>query len=144
MNEGRDRDIVEERRREFERSDAGARAQDYAERGREQAQEYGERGREMASEMTSRGQEAAGQAADGAASGMERAATALRERADGDGTQGKVAAGAADRMEQAAGYLREGDAQQMWEDIERFVQEHPLQAAAAAVGAGFIVGRILR
>jgi ElaB/YqjD/DUF883 family membrane-anchored ribosome-binding protein len=47
-------------------------------------------------------------------------------------------------MERTAGYLREHSTGDMTADIETYVREHPMQGVAAAVLAGFVIGRVLR
>lgn len=82
---------------------------------------------------------------DRAASGMQSAAERLRERAEGkSGMTAEVGTKAADTMERGASYLREHDTQEIIDDVERYVREHPMQALAGAVVGGFLIGRILR
>ena len=80
-----------------------------------------------------------------AASGLSVAAERMRERADShEGMQADVAAKAADAMDKTASYLKEHDSQELWSEVEAFVKEHPMQAAAGALFAGYMLGKIIR
>lgn len=110
-----------------------------------QAQEYAEKAREVASEYGQKAQDQIETGKDQAAIGIEKAAEKLRERAGQSGgmpaqATEKVAAG----MENAATYLRDHSTNDIWADVEYYVREHPTQAVAGAVVAGFLLGRILR
>jgi ElaB/YqjD/DUF883 family membrane-anchored ribosome-binding protein len=80
-----------------------------------------------------------------AAGGMEDTAQKLREQTEGKGgVQAKAGEKVAEGMEKTAGYLRDKDSQQIMDDVEQYVKEHPVQAIAGAVVGGFILARILR
>jgi ElaB/YqjD/DUF883 family membrane-anchored ribosome-binding protein len=80
-----------------------------------------------------------------AAEGMEGTAGKLRERAESmGGMQAKAGEKVADGMEKTAGYLRDKDTQQIMDDVEKYVKEHPMQAVAGALVGGFLISRILR
>lgn len=130
-------------------------ASDMADQARERAGEMADQARERADEMTDQAREAAGNVGvraremeergrEQASSGLESVAEQLRERAAGDGTTGELAEKAAMSMERTAGYLREHSASDMSSDIEAYVREHPMQGVAAAIVAGFVIGRVLR
>ena len=73
------------------------------------------------------------------------AAERMRERADShEGMQADVATKAADAMDRTASYLKEHDSQELWSEVEAFVKEHPMQAAAGALFAGYMLGKIIR
>jgi ElaB/YqjD/DUF883 family membrane-anchored ribosome-binding protein len=98
-----------------------------------------------ASEVGQQAQEKLDQGKDSAASGMESAADKIRERTQySDGVQAKAGTKVAEGMEKTAGYLKEHDTNEMVDDLEKYVREHPVQALAGAVVGGFLVGRILR
>jgi ElaB/YqjD/DUF883 family membrane-anchored ribosome-binding protein len=79
------------------------------------------------------------------AEGMEQAAGEVRERlGHREDMAGKAAGTAADSLERTAGYMRTHDTHQMMDDLERYVREHPYQAMAGALAAGFILSRVLR
>lgn len=106
--------------------------------------EMGDRAQEMMGEGRERAQEMMGEGRDRAAEGAERAASTLRERSrEQGGMAGEMGEKVAGSMESAAGYLRRQDGDMM-DDVEHYVRLHPMQAVAAAVGAGFLVGRLLR
>lgn len=82
---------------------------------------------------------------DKAAEGLGTAAEKMRMRAEeGDGVKSTVEARAADAMDKTATYLRDHDTEQLMHDIEEFVRNHPLQAAAGALVAGYVIGKIVR
>jgi hypothetical protein len=74
------------------------------------------------------------------AEGVERVAGRVRERAANIPGSERVAEG----MEGTARYLREHDTTEIMNDLERYVRQHPMQAVAGAVFAGFLIGRVLR
>ena len=55
-----------------------------------------------------------------------------------------MASGAADTLESVARFLRDNDVNTLQSDLGRIVSQHPLQAIVAAVGAGYIVGKLIR
>jgi ElaB/YqjD/DUF883 family membrane-anchored ribosome-binding protein len=100
---------------------------------------------EQASNAGSKMQEQADMGIDKAAGGLEKAAEQMRGRfEDQDGVQAQVGTKVADSLEKTAGYLRDHEADQIWQDVEQFVKDHPLQAAAGAAVAGFVIARVLR
>lgn len=103
-----------------------------------------DRAQEMASNAGQKAQDTADAGISRAASGLEKAADQMRDRMPGDGPAAQMGTKVADSLERTAGYLREHDSDQLWEDVETFVKEHPIQAAAGAAVAGFIVARMLR
>jgi ElaB/YqjD/DUF883 family membrane-anchored ribosome-binding protein len=69
----------------------------------------------------------------------------LRERAeDGGGMQEKVGVRVADGLDKTSMYLRDHEADEIWTDVEKFVKEHPMQAAVGAAVAGYIVAKVLK
>jgi ElaB/YqjD/DUF883 family membrane-anchored ribosome-binding protein len=104
---------------------------------------------QQAGEIASKAQEKAGAAADmgvdRAATGLHTAAEKMRDRASStSGVQAQVGEKAADYMEKASTYLQDHDSQELWGEVEKFVKEHPMQAAAGALFAGFMLGRMMR
>lgn len=96
------------------------------------------------SEVADRAKEMADGGRESAAGALDRAASSMKDRASGDGMPAMAAGKAAEGMEAAASYMKERDTSEMWDDIERYVKEHPMQAVAAAVATGIVVGRVLR
>ena len=80
----------------------------------------------------------------GAASGLESAASRLHEKADslalGD-TVSDVAHATADKLGATADYMREHDVSGMIADIERLIRKNPGPALVGAAVVGFLVGR---
>ncbi|MBI2816053.1 MAG: hypothetical protein HYX72_03850 [Acidobacteria bacterium] len=114
----------------------------------------GQKLNETAAEMKERVQEMGRKAADKAdeqrqraASGLERAADTLHEKAatlpGGERVQ-TMAHATADNINAAADYIREHDFSALMKDVEDLVRRHPGPSLAAAVFAGFMVGRMFR
>jgi ElaB/YqjD/DUF883 family membrane-anchored ribosome-binding protein len=79
-----------------------------------------------------------------AASGLDRAATAIHEKADGLPGGEKVthrAHATADTLSSTAQYVREHDVNRMMSDVETLVKNNPGPAILAAAVIGFLVGR---
>jgi ElaB/YqjD/DUF883 family membrane-anchored ribosome-binding protein len=110
----------------------------------EKASEMTEKTKEQATQVKDRAMEQAESGKQRAASGLHSAAEQLRTRAGEEGTTGQVATKAADTMERSASYLQEHEVSEIWDDFERMVKDHPMQAAAGALVAGFVLGRIMR
>jgi ElaB/YqjD/DUF883 family membrane-anchored ribosome-binding protein len=105
-----------------------------------------ETGKAKASDVAHTLKDSTEQGRERAAGGLENAANQLRSNfaGDGEGVKGQVGVKVADSLEKASGYLRDHETEQIWSDVETFVTEHPVQAAAGALVAGFLLGRILR
>jgi ElaB/YqjD/DUF883 family membrane-anchored ribosome-binding protein len=85
----------------------------------------------------------------GADAGKEKAAEGLstaadKMRSDEDGVRSQLGNKAADAMERTADYLKDHDSNELMHDIEEFVKAHPLQAAAGALAAGSVLGKLVR
>jgi len=98
---------------------------------------------ERMSQMGDKVTEQADMQKDRAAEGLEKTAGKMREQMGG-GPAGQVGEKMAGSLEKTAGYLREHQTEEMWQDLEQFVKEHPIQAAVTAAVAGFVVARVLR
>jgi hypothetical protein len=57
---------------------------------------------------------------------------------------GGMASGAADTLESVARFMRDNDVNTLQRDLGRIVTQHPITAVLAAVGAGYVVGKVLR
>ena len=120
-------------------------ARDMAGRAQERAGEMAEQAQEKAGNVATMARERTDQGKEKAAEGMQTAAEKIRERSESrEGMQAQVGTRVADTLEKTSGYLREHDTNEMWDDFESFVRENPMQAAAGALVAGFVLGRILR
>jgi ElaB/YqjD/DUF883 family membrane-anchored ribosome-binding protein len=126
-----------------------------ANRAREQASEVADRARSTATQVADKAEELAPQARERAygavesgresgAGALDRAASSLEDRAGDGGIASMAAEHTAEGMHAAAGYLREHETREIWDDVERYVRDHPVQAVAAAVVTGIVVGRVLR
>ena len=79
-----------------------------------------------------------------AAEGLEKAATALHENAEGLPGCEKVSDLAhvtAEKLTSTAEYVREHDVKSMMTDVESLVRKNPGPALLAAVAVGFLIGR---
>ena len=79
-----------------------------------------------------------------AASGLDKAASALRQNAaslPGGETVSNLAHSAADKLSSTAGYVREHDVNRMMADVEALVKKNPGPSLLAAAAIGFLVGR---
>lgn len=101
--------------------------------------------RRAATEVPDRLRGVAGSGLDAAAGALDRAGRWVESR-DGAAADraGSMAHDLADTLERAAGYLRAREFRGMRSDLEQQVRTHPLRSALVAVGAGFVLGRILR
>ena len=81
---------------------------------------------------------------DAAAGGLEKAAAALHENADGIPGGEKVtgmAHATAEKLDATAGYVREHDVKKMMFDVETLVKKNPGPSLLVAAVVGFLVGR---
>ena len=81
---------------------------------------------------------------DAAASGLQKAASALHDRAEnlpGVDTVSNLAHDAANKLTATADYVREHDANRMMADVETLVKNNPGPSLLAAVVVGFLAGR---
>ena len=81
-----------------------------------------------------------------AASGLEKAASALHENAErlpGGDRVGDLAHATADKLSSTADYVRSHDMNRMMADVESLVRNNPGPALAAAAFVGFLVGRTM-
>jgi ElaB/YqjD/DUF883 family membrane-anchored ribosome-binding protein len=81
---------------------------------------------------------------DAAATGLEKAAMTLHDRAEGLPGGEKVANLAhatAEKLSSTAGYVREHDVNRMMSDVETLVKNNPGPSLLAAAAIGFLVGR---
>jgi len=107
-------------------------------------------------DMKSRIKERAGQMADkvahgvdktrlNAASGLDRAASVLHEKAGEIPPKIKDATHAvAEKLESVASYVRNSDLENVKGDVIKTARKYPAQTLIGAVVAGFLVGRIFR
>jgi ElaB/YqjD/DUF883 family membrane-anchored ribosome-binding protein len=80
-----------------------------------------------------------------AADGLGSAAEKMRTRAEEDeGVRATVEVKAAEAMDKTADFLKTHDSKELIADLEEFVKAHPLQAAAGALAAGYVIGKIVR
>ena len=81
---------------------------------------------------------------DAAAEGLEKAAAALHEKAEGLPGGEKVSDLAhvtAEKLNSTAEYVREHDVKSMMTDVQSLVRKNPGPSLLAAVAVGFLIGR---
>jgi ElaB/YqjD/DUF883 family membrane-anchored ribosome-binding protein len=81
---------------------------------------------------------------DAAASGLERAASAVHEKAEslpGGEKVSSMAHAAAEHISSTADYVREHDVDGMMKDVETLVKNNPGRSLFAAAVIGFLLGR---
>lgn len=97
-----------------------------------------------AAEMGQRAADKIDENREAAASGLESAAGALRERADtlpGGEKVANAAHATADAVGVAADYVRENDLKTMIADVQRLVKNNPGPALLTAAALGFLIAR---
>lgn len=126
-------------------SEQGGGMSQMATKAQDQAKELAGQAQEKASNVATMARERTDQGVDRAAEGLHTAAEKMRERAaNGDGMPAQVGTKVADTLDRTSTYLQEHDTGQIWDDVETFVRQNPMQAAAGALVAGFVLGRIFR
>ena len=81
---------------------------------------------------------------DAAAGGLDKAASALHEKAErlpGGEKVASLAHATADKLSSTADYVREHDVNRMMADVETLVKNNPGPSLLAAAVIGFLVGR---
>jgi hypothetical protein len=99
-----------------------------------------ERVRDRAEERVNDAMHRAAGPLESAADRIER----LAERQGEDAQLGTMAHSVADGLEAASNYLRGHDLRGLLDDLERMVDRRPTQSLLVAVGAGWLVGKLLR
>lgn len=75
---------------------------------------------------------------EGAASGLESAATTLHQKTD---SVANMAHSTAEKLSSTADYLRRNDVKSMTADVEQLVKNNPGPSLVAAAVVGFLLGR---
>jgi ElaB/YqjD/DUF883 family membrane-anchored ribosome-binding protein len=120
-------------------------ASEMADRARSTAADVADKAEELAPQARERAYEAAESGRESSAGALDRAASGLEDRAArSEGMTGMAAERTAEGMHAAAGYLKQHETSEIWDDVEQYVRTHPVQAVAAAVVTGIVVGRVLR
>ncbi|HTC62891.1 MAG TPA: hypothetical protein VK709_08610 [Candidatus Saccharimonadales bacterium] len=72
---------------------------------------------------------------------LDKSASTLHETGD---SAARAAHATADKLQSTARYVRQNDLQAMLNDIQELAKQHPGPCLAAAVGVGFLLGRMFR
>lgn len=116
-----------------------------AAKAQDQAKEIAGQAQEKVGNVATMARERTDQGVDRAAEGLHTAAEKMREHAETrEGVHAQVGTKVADTLDRTSSYLKEHDTAQMWDEVETFVRQNPMQAAAGALVAGFLLGRIFR
>jgi hypothetical protein len=102
----------------------------------QKAEEFGRRAAERVNETRS-----------SAASGLESAASTIRERAEqlpGGEKVTEIARSTADKLSATANYMRTHEVTDVVAGVKRIIRRNPGQAFLAAAVVGFLAGRALR
>lgn len=75
------------------------------------------------------------------ASTLNKTASVLHEQGE---NAASIAHTTADKLETTADYLRQHDLKAMMSDVQDLAKRYPGQCLAAAVGVGFLLGRVFR
>lgn len=139
--------------------DAGTRAGSYDRtftgEDRDDVSDRIEEGKDRMSEAVESGKEKVAAAADSGrnriAGQLESLGDRIEERArdmeDAGGVQrraGHAALRASEALDSSAEYIRSHDTAEMRDDLERAIRDRPLVSVGLAIGAGFLIGRLLR
>ena len=111
---------------------------------RDQKERAEENARDLASAVQDAVRERADDGMTKAGEGVHAAAESLRARVEGDGVTATAGSKVAEQLDRTGDYLTEKDSREFMNDARRFVKEHPVQAVAGAVLAGFVVGKLRR
>lgn len=110
----------------------------------------GQSGPGQSPNMSDRVAEQASQARQNVASGINRmgdkldeVADNLSQRGDMGARAGSVVRGASDALDGSAEYIRTSSLGQMRDDLTNQIRAHPLLSMGAAIGAGFLLSKIL-
>jgi ElaB/YqjD/DUF883 family membrane-anchored ribosome-binding protein len=134
--------------------DMASKAKEKAGEVQQKAGQVGEQVQEKAREVTGQVQDKASQVGeqahtmsdkgiDSAASGLDQAASMLRQQGEGrEGALGTAASTTADTLESASAYLHEKDTDQMMSDLEALVRKRPVESVLVAAGVGFVLSKV--
>jgi ElaB/YqjD/DUF883 family membrane-anchored ribosome-binding protein len=137
------------------REDLGGRTQELGEEVQDRARELGEEVQDRARELGDKARERAEDVADRgrmrAASGLDRLGNRLDEQAhemeERGGVArraGQVASRGGEALHESADYMRTHDLGAIRDDLTDEIRTHPLRSVGIALGAGYLVGRLLR
>jgi ElaB/YqjD/DUF883 family membrane-anchored ribosome-binding protein len=118
--------------------------EDKIEEGRERVQDALETGRDRAADAFDSGRTRVAGQLENFGDRLEERARTMEDAGGVQGRAGHAARRASEALDNSADYIRSHDAQEMRGDFERAIRERPLFSVGMAVGAGFLLARILR
>jgi ElaB/YqjD/DUF883 family membrane-anchored ribosome-binding protein len=125
----------------------GSDFEDTTEKFKDKVGDVASKAKERAAQWTNAAAETVNTQRVNAASGLERVASKVHDKAGSVPGGPKVVDAAhrlADGMEATAGYLRKHDLGDMRDDVVNVARRHPVQAIVSAVVVGFLLGRTIR
>lgn len=117
---------------------------DAVERVERRVMESAEVARRSMKDIPGRFRSTAGSGLESVAGAVDRAGNWAEQRGGMVGRAGASIHQLAGSMEDAAGYVRSQDFGEMRRDLEHEVDRHPIRSVLIALGAGFLLGKILR
>jgi ElaB/YqjD/DUF883 family membrane-anchored ribosome-binding protein len=124
--------------------DRGDDLRDKAESVKERGEEMLEHGRQRASAAADTGRNRVADKLDEFGDRLEQRGRESEGRGGLQQRAGRVAVRAGNTLEDGAEYIRSHDFDEMRDDLERQIREKPLMSVGIALGAGFLLARILR
>jgi ElaB/YqjD/DUF883 family membrane-anchored ribosome-binding protein len=112
--------------------------------GREKGRELVEDGRETVEHAADEGRNRVAGKLSEFGDRLEERGREYRDRGGVQGRAGEAAVRAGGALDSGAEYLRSHDMDDMRDDLERQIRGRPLVSVGVALGAGFLLGRMLR
>jgi membrane protein len=124
--------------------EAGHRAENLVEQGKERAEHALEQGKERVETAARSGKNRIAGKLDEFGNTIEERGREMQERGGVQARAGNVAQRAGTALEDGAEYLREHEFNEMRDDLERQIRSRPIASVGIALAAGFFIARILR
>jgi hypothetical protein len=115
-------------------------ASSLADKAKDTAASAADKARDMTSNLGRKADEMAGKVG----TGMESAASSLREHAPQGGTLGSAASRVADTLESSGRYLEQEGLSGLADDVTKMIKRNPIPSLMVAVGIGFLLARATR
>lgn len=122
----------------------GERGSDLLDEGRERGRDMLREGRERAGEAADAGRDRIAGKLEELGGRLEERGREAQQRGGVQGRAGQAAVRAGGALDSSAEYLRSHDVDDMRDDLERQIRDRPLVSVGVALGAGFLLARILR
>lgn len=120
------------------------RVEDKLDEGRERMHDAVDSGKERLNEAVDSGRSRLAGQLENLGDRLEETGRGMEDAGGVQRRAGQVAIRASEALDSSANYLRHHDAGEMRDDLERAIRERPLFSVGMAVGAGFLLARLLR